>query len=370
MIEIKKILKKDIPDLISNELFWNHSFLSISKHRLYAHYKNPLLEENDIVLLLSYLNNELVGYMGLFIDEINIDNQKKKIGWLSTWWVHPKTKGTGVGREILNHMFAENKGQIGISQFTPSAKRVYDKSGYFVTLKENRGIKAVLRSNLAFVIPALFPKLKKFTNFFNQIDHFFNLLINIKLAIQKNILSSKIKNTTIEYLSNIDDETQKIINQFNSKDISTKNKTFFEWLNAYHWVQKAPLLELTNKSKYEFSTYDREFEFSLIKIIHNKHCIAFVVLQKRNYVSKVLFTYFDNSKHTDIVSNIIKLQAIAQNTREIICYDEAICKNFKKSYLFLYKTIKNKNAIISKTFNQTEFNNTRVNFGDGDCSFA
>ena len=54
MIEIKKIYKKDIPELLSNSQFWHHSFLSISKHRLYAHYKNPQLEDNDIVLLLSF----------------------------------------------------------------------------------------------------------------------------------------------------------------------------------------------------------------------------------------------------------------------------------------------------------------------------
>lgn len=64
MIEIKKINKKDIPELLSDNQFWNHSFLPISKHRLYAHHKNPNLEDNDIVLILSYLNNELVGYMG------------------------------------------------------------------------------------------------------------------------------------------------------------------------------------------------------------------------------------------------------------------------------------------------------------------
>jgi len=370
MIEIKKIYKKDIPELLSNNQFWNHSFLAISKHRLYAHYKNPNLDDNDIVLLLSYLNNELVGYMGLFIDKININNQTQKIGWLSTWWVHPKTKGTGIGREILNTMYSENNGQIGISQFTPSAKRVYDKSGYFTTLKENQGIKAVLRSNLTFVIPTLFSKTKILTNFFNLTDVFFNFFINLKLSIQKIIISKKLKNISVEYLNIIDDETYKIINQFNKNDISNKGKDFFEWLKAYNWVQNAPLLNLTDKDKYEFSIYDKEFEFSLIKINQENKCIGFIVLQKRNYVSKVLFTYFDNSKYTNDISNIIKLQAINQNTREIICYDIAICKNLKKSSLFLYKTKKNKQSIISKAYGIDDFKNIRMNFGDGDCSFA
>jgi hypothetical protein len=370
MIEIKKIYKKDIPELLSNNQFWNHTFLAISKHRLYAHYKNPNLDDNDIVLLLSYLNNELVGYMGLFIDKININNQTQKIGWLSTWWVHPKTKGTGIGREILNTMYSENNGQIGISQFTPSAKRVYDKSGYFTTLKENQGIKAVLRSNLTFVIPTLFSKTKILTNFFNLTDVFFNLFINIKLSIQKIIITKKLKNISVEYLNIIDDETYEIINQFNKNDISNKGKDFFEWLKAYNWVQKAPLLNYTNKNKYEFSIYDNEFEFSFIKINQDNKCIGFIVLQKRNYVSKVLFTYFDNSKYSNDISNIIKLQAINQNTREIICYDTAICENLKKSSLFLYKTKKNKQSIISKVYGIDDFKNIRMNFGDGDCSFA
>lgn len=370
MIEIKKIYKKDIPKLLSNKEFWNYSFLSVSKHRLYAHYKNPIIDENDIVLLLSYLNNELVGYMGLFIDRINIDNSVEKIGWLSTWWVHPKTKGSGIGRQILDTMYSENNGKIGISQFTPSAKRVYDKSGYFTTLKENIGIKAVLRSNLTFVMPTLFPKTKKFSIFFNHIDGLLNSFIDLKLAIQKQLISKKIKSISLEYINFIDNETLELINNYNKTDLSYKGKEFFEWLKAYNWIQKAPLLNYTNKNKYEFSIYDNEFEYFLIKINKKNVCIGFIVLLKRNYVTKVLFTYFNKEKYSDEIANIIKLQAITQNTREIICYDETICKNFKKSSVFLYKTRKVKQSIISKTFDKKDFSNIRMNFGDGDCSFA
>lgn len=370
MIEIRKIYKKDILKMLSEKEFWDNPFLCVSKHRLYAHYKNPNLDDDDIVLLLSYLNNELVGYMGVFIDKINIDNSIKKIGWLSTWWVHPKTKGTGIGRNILNTMYEENKGFIGISQFTPSAKRVYDKSGYFTTLKENRGVKAVLRSNLSFVLPTIFPKTKKGVVIFNFLDTFINFFVDRKLEIQKIGLLKKMKHINLEYLNIIDDECLAIINQYNKNDISFKGKPFFEWLKAYNWVQKAPLLGFTDKDKYEFSIYDKEFEFSFIKIKNNFKCIGFIVLQKRNYVSKVLFTYFDNTLDTEIVATIIKLEAISQNTREIICYDEAICNNFNKSSLFLYRTKKLKQSIISKEFQKSDFEAIRMNFGDGDCSFA
>ncbi len=140
---IKKILRKDVNDLIQNEKFWKHPFLSITKHRLYAHYLNPNISDNDIVLLLAYYNKEIVGYMGVYVDVINIKNKDRKIGWLSTWWVHPKTKGTGIGRSLLVSMYKAFNGRIGISQFTPIAKKVYKKSGFFQTLSKSIGYKFV-----------------------------------------------------------------------------------------------------------------------------------------------------------------------------------------------------------------------------------
>ncbi|GEP49659.1 hypothetical protein FNO01nite_03310 [Flavobacterium noncentrifugens] len=369
MIEVKKIYKRNIKSLLDDAGFWNHPFLAISKHRLLAHSKNPNSSDDDIVLLLAYIDNELLGYMGVFIDKIIIDGIEKKIGWLSTWWVHPKTKGTGIGRKILDTMYAENEGQIGISQFTPSAKRVYDKSGYFTTLKNNTGVKAVLRSNLTFVIPVLIPKSKALNLLFQITDSFFNFFINFKLAVQRRFIKKGLKNIKIEYLNSIDSETETFINTFNKKDISHKTTAFFEWLKAYNWVQEAPLIELTDKNKYEFSMYDKEFNISYIKIKEKGTLIGFIVLQKRNYVVKVLFSYFEN-RHTKVISDVIKLQSITQNTREIICYEEAICANFKKSSIFLYKTKKTKQSIISKVFNKSDFDNTRMNFGDGDCCFA
>lgn len=369
MIEIKKIYKKDIPGLLRDDSFWNHGFLSVSKHRLLAHLRNPGSDDNDIVLLLAYLNQELVGYMGVFTDKIVLDGNEQKIGWLSTWWVHPKTKGSGIGREILDTMYAANDGKIGISQFTPSAKRVYDKSGYFYNLKENHGIKAVLRSNLAFVVPATFPKLKPLQSLFNGLDHFANFFINMRLEFQKIFVRKKLKNTSVEYLNAIDADTRRLIQKHSHNHISKKTDAFFEWLKAYYWVQDAPLLSLTKKSRYEFSMCDKGFNIYFIKILENDICKGFAVLQKRNHVCKILFAYFDQADAA-VVSNVIKLQCTEQNVREIICYDEAITANFRRSFLFLYKTRKVKHSIISKAFNKENFDDIVMNFGDGDCSFA
>jgi GNAT superfamily N-acetyltransferase len=370
MTELRKIYKKDIPNLLSDAAFWKHEFLAVSKHRLYAHYKNPTSSDDDIVLILAYLNQELVGYMGVFIDQIILDDVVQKIGWLSTWWVHPKTKGTGIGRQILDEMYQINQGKIGISQFTPSAKRVYDKSGYFTDLKQNIGMKAVLRSNLVFVIPTLKPWAKKALPLLRLTDSIINGFLNAKLSLQKNNIKKNLKGISVDYLNIIDQEVQDLIYKYNKNHISKKENAFFEWLKAYHWVQESPLLSMTNKEKYEFSIYDRSFNVYLIKILERGVCVGFVVLQKRNHVSKLLFAYYDTTQHAKLVANVIKLQLMEQNTRELICYDEAICAELKKSSVFIYTTKKVKNSIISKAFGKTDFTDVIMNFGDGDCCFA
>jgi len=370
MIAIKKISIKDIPELLEDYDFWNQSFLAVSKHRLYAHYKNPVADQNDVILILAYLEDELVGYMGVFIDKITLDGKENKIGWLSTWWVHPKTKGTGIGREILNTMYDAQQGKIGISQFTPSAKRVYDKSGYFNTLKENKGVKAVLRSNLSFVIPALFPKTRWVSRPLNLIDSGLNSVIAIKLYLQKRSICDRLKSISIEYLDFVDNETMEVVAAYSYNHISRKSAAFFEWMKAYHWVQEAPLIEFTNKNDYEFSIYDKDFNIYLVKIKRDGKCIGFLVMQRRSYVCKILFCYYDTSRNAELVADIIKLQCIEQNIREIICYDEFITKALCRSSLFLYKTNKIKQSIISKAFQKDNFDDVIVNFGDGDCSFA
>ena len=198
-------------------------------------------------------------------------------------------------------------------------------------------------------------------------DRFYFLENNFNIEKSKTPPIIEIK---IEYLNQIDSETNAIIQQFNTNHISKKTPAFFEWLKAYQWVQESPMLTLTEKSNYQFSTFDEYFNIYLIKIKLKNNCVGFLVLQKRQKTMKVLFVYYDKNKHTEIISNVIKIHAIQQNINEVICYDLAICDCLKKSNVFIYKRKKIKQSIISKAFNQTNFDEVEMNYGDGDCSFA
>lgn len=370
MKEIRKLYKKDIPMFMEDFSFWNSSFLSISRHRLWAHYRNPLCSNDDIVMLLAYIDDKLIGYMGVYTDFVKIENQLHKIGWLSTWWVHSEAKGTGVGRMLLDTMYSVQNGQIGISQFTPSAKRVYDKSGYFTDLKNSKGIKAVLRSNLSFIMPKILPKTQFLKPIFSCADAVINLMINSSLIFCKRVIQKRLTNVSLEYLPFPDAEVRALIDKYSHNDISNKSNSFFEWLKTYNWVYEAPLMKMTNVNRYEFSMYDESFEYYFIKINKDSSCVGFLVLQKRAHTLKVLFTYFDSNTYGQLMSDIIKQHAIKLKICEIICYEPIIVQYLSKSGIFLYKKNKTKQSIISKSFGVNDFSRIRVQFGDGDCCFA
>jgi len=370
VIEIKTVLKKDIPHFLNNPQIWDMDFLVSSKHRLLAHYHNPNLNNEDIVLQLGYFNNELLGYIGVFTDYINKKNNLEKIGWLSTWWVHPKSKGSGLGRALLDKIYQDFNGKIGISQFTPSAKRVYDKSGYFNDFKLSEGFKFAIKSNLKNILPLINPRLRKYN--FNSIDYILNIWFNTyNFFSKKNIEKNIPKNISVDYLSEIDNETSIFIKERQENDIFKKNADFFNWLKKYLWVLPAPIQKITRKENYEFSIFSEKlFDYSFLKISQNKKIIGFVVIQQRDYSGKVLFSYFEK-QNQKVISDTILLHFLNTEVRDFICYDKLICNYLKtKKFFFIYKNKKVKHSIISKSFHLNDIKDLRFQYGDGDCAFA
>jgi len=330
---------------------------------------NPNCDDNDIVLILAYLDDEIVGYMGVFTDVINIKGKSQKIGWLSTWWVHPKTKGTGIGRELLKTMHNSLDGRIGVSQFTPSAKRVYIKSGYFNTLKKSNGFKFVLRSNLNIVMPLINKKFEKLKLALSFTDFIINLPISVKNKWHEFTIEKRLKNIQIEYINVIDSELTEFIKNKSINHLSEKTPQFFEWLKAYHWVQESPLRRYSINKKYQFSMDAEKFNIYFIKVMKSNKLIGFLILQRKNHLFKVLFAYYINDeKH--IIADLILLHSFKLKIKELICYDKGINTIIKSSLKYVYKRKKIKESIISNVFKENNYDNYILNFGDGDCCFA
>ncbi len=370
MINIISYNREGLSKLAIGEDIWKNKVLPITKHRALAHINNPFADNDDILLLVAYDKERIVAYMGVFMDRIILEDNKNNIAWLSTWWADPNYKSTGIGRELLHKMYSAHNGKIGISQFTPSAKRVYDRSGYFYTLKGMNGIKAVLNPQVADLIQVFYPKLKKVKTVIFFAEVIIKTIINIKIHLLKQWFKSSHK-INYYYIDEIDEETENFIKkiQYDKINLSIRNKEYFKWMKLYPWV-----VESDNEDEYHnyfFSSVARRFEISFIKILNDQNEITgFLVVQIRNNTLKVLYAFYLEQDLNDIYSVLIE-HTFKNKVEVIITYEKNLVKKLEQQkLLFLYKKKKVKEAIISKSFGNIDYKKYYFHFGDGDCSFA
>ena len=123
-------------------------------------------------------------------------------------------------------------------------------------------------------------------------------------------------------------------------------------------------------NKYEFSMGVQKFNLYFVKVLQNGKIIGFFILQRKNHLLKLLFTYYvlGNEK---TIARVVLSHAYQLKIREFVSYDKKINTHISRSFFsYIYKRNKVKESIISKVFNSDSYEAYQLNFGDGDCCFA
>ncbi|MEL6841973.1 MAG: GNAT family N-acetyltransferase, partial [Bacteroidota bacterium] len=125
---------------IFSDTFDQTPVLPISRHRALSHLANPRLRPDDVIMIFAHSDEgELVGYLGVLPDEIYLNGKQDRGGWLSCMWVNPITRGQGIGGKLVQAALNAWQGRILVTEFTPAAKRLYDRTEAFVDLHQPVG---------------------------------------------------------------------------------------------------------------------------------------------------------------------------------------------------------------------------------------
>jgi GNAT superfamily N-acetyltransferase len=97
---------------------------------------NPRAEPDDTLLILAWLEGELVGYLGVLPDLYFVaDKPPEKCGWLSCLWVSDQHRGKSIAKLLVTKGVQAIGGRVLLTEFTPQAKQLYDKLGFFTDLQ-------------------------------------------------------------------------------------------------------------------------------------------------------------------------------------------------------------------------------------------
>ncbi len=367
---IKDIKTSQLEEFINSDEYKKLEHIPISRQRALSNIYNPEGDKDDAVLFLAYEDDKFIGYLGAVSDSLFIENKSHRVAWLSCMWVDRNYRRKGIALELLNQSHKVWNSNLLITNYIPKSLKAFEKTDKFTEFKSLPGIRGYLRFNLAEIIILKKPGLKYIKWLIQLFDFTANIINGIRLLFWKSgINTSKIK---IEYLHEIDDETNRFINQRNKGNLSRRDKAFFDWIRKYPWVLNTPYGDQTSR-RYEFSAVSKNFSQLYIKVMNTgNEIIAFIMLTYHGSHMKTPYLFFDENNAV-IVRKIIYNHLLWSKIKTFTTYHPALIKDIKsrRNPFILVRNMR-LHSLISKDLLERIKNPDKYVMmeGDGDCAFV
>jgi GNAT superfamily N-acetyltransferase len=365
-MEIRTYNSAQLRDLIYSQEYKLMPVIPISTHRAISHSHNPRAEPADTLMIIAWENEKMAGYLGILADRIyNSEGNEYKCGWLSCMWVDPHVRGKGVAKQLIATAFENWNDHILVTEFTPEAKGLYDRTGHFTGLKINKGLRCFLRFNLHDILPKRNPKYKPYTGVLKLADRVANLFVDLKLSF------TKIKaGFSFEQVPEIDDALAQFIISKQNNEFEKRGKDDLNWIIKYPWLIESPSTD--ESVRYHFSSVSHRFQNLCFKLADNgsiKACLHYTI---RDHHLKIPYAYFDKGYLNDIVQHIYKV--MLENEADMLTVFHTDMVNYFSSHPtpFIYKRPIKSHYIISKALDAhfPDKGSVTIQDGDADCAFT
>lgn len=335
--EVKTHTVSQLKKAIEQDSFWHQqNTIPITKYRAKAHVENPRASSTDLVLVTMHDQQNLIGYLGVLPDFIYINNKPVKWGWLTCWWSSQDYAGKGISQDLLQKIYDVYNGYIGCSEFTELGQRAAHKSG-----KLN-----------ALIIPG--------NIFAFEHDH----------LIQWREKSSTFNHVKIEYIQDLDIETESFILKNRKEELNRRSLVELSWMLRYPWVLSAPLKDITS-SKLFFSSVSNIFRFYAVKVYDKKdNMIGFFILKLRDKKLTIPYLYY-NPEYINLIAEVIIHHAAGLSAVEFKTYQQDLILAINNIGVPIANIgDHNKHCFFSKKINLDDVKNLHIQDGDGDNGFT
>jgi len=251
-IIIEKIKVKDLYKYASTVSKTNNGgLIPITKHRAVSHQKNPYAAPSDIGLFVAKTESYPIGFIGTIPANLKGGKRNTKIQWLTTWYVAPKYRKTGIGTQLLITALSQKYDSV-VSGASEEADKIY-----FSLIPRHRELNFYLlnfdRLNLfEYILP------KKLSD---------QLYKSAKKLYYNLVLASLEKNLEEINYHEID-ETDK--NAFQKAKFEIKSPYFPRGTDILNWMLKYPWIRTGKREKidnyYPFSSKRPIFKYITLKI--------------------------------------------------------------------------------------------------------
>ncbi|MFC5270521.1 GNAT family N-acetyltransferase [Adhaeribacter terreus] len=369
-MELREFTPQTLRPFLDSEEYKTMPVVPISRHRALSHINNPRVTEDDVILVLAMVEGKMAGYLGVFADYIFLNGQKDKAGWLSCMWVDPEVRGQGIAKKLLTRVLERWDNRILVTEFTPAAKGLYDRSNQFQDLKISEGLRGFLRFNLDELLPKKFPVLEKIKWLISLKNWALNVQNDVRLSMWEP--SKGTRNYRVETIGKIDEKLAEFISEKQQNQLEKRGAEDLNWMLQNPWLLQLSEDDGTGK-KYHFSAFDKRFEFRPLQISNTENqVVAFVILAIRGNDLKVPYLYAEAGNMRTVAEIIIQLMMKEKLNTITVFHPElvAVFKQNPKPFIYLHPL--KRHYIISKKFAEllSKQAEVKIQDGDADCAFT
>lgn len=347
-MKIEQFTVKDLREGLANRV-WSEERFAIPEERAIAQINNPRAIDSDVVLFVGYEEDKVIGSLGVIPDFLFANGEKTKFGWLNNWNGAADKSHAGIGALLFLGAASAYRNSIGVSGFTEAARRVYEGSKKFVTLKEKHGVSFYIRSNSAEIVTLRFPKLLSLGPLFKIADKLLNQLVNFRLS-RWQARHCRREEFSVTYLDGIDGETDAFIKRVRSQELFMRGADELNWMKEYRWNGESAARIL------------------FIKILDAANeMVGFVFLKAHRGTLTVPY-YFCEDRHFDFVLKTIGQQLIELGAYDLLVYDSSISDGLRRlKFPSIHERSREKQFLISKLYRDLNLSTYNVHDGDGDA---
>jgi len=364
---IKTLTRNELLDFTKSTEYKQLIQVPTSPFRALSFFHNPRGRDEQIIMLLYYENQELVGYLGVLADHMYWNEKPTEVAWLSALWVSETQRRKGTAYKMVMQMHTIWNGHLMVSNWAPESKRLFDKTDIFTSLVNLQGKRFYLRLCLHDVLP---PKKKLFRltkPLLYLTDVAFNTFRDGFLAMA----NKKNYNFNFQTKAN-DNEKNELIKQLSSHLPSKRSIEEFEWILKYPWIKETAENEQDFKN-YAFSYKAKRFCQGFIYVSNNEGMVNGLVFYTiRDNWLKIPYLYHEENDWAAIGNAIIakcknkRISVLTIFHQEISNYIQA------STYPILKSKPLNFEIMISKKLNISKVEETKSRFqaGEGDYIFT
>ncbi len=358
-LKVIDLTKNNLIDAIDKNTYWQNERILMPKSKALWLLGNNRIEPDDYCAFLCLENNNMISYLLIIPDIINLkDGSQKKMNWLFDWWIAENYQGTIVSSYVFNHAIKKLNKNVLMESNAENSETFLSKQFNTIHIKTRYTIFFRLESSVL-------------TNKFSFIKYFkfiIDLLNSTLVKLLNTINFNKTKKSLTpdihyEYMNEIDNETWTFIEPRCKNDFTLKTKAFINWHIDNSQYTQTPIAKRFY-FKYATTGFSDNIHAYTFKIIKDKQIIGFISYLFNMIEFNVKYFLSKDDTHYEHCVDALIEHCLKHKATYIITDDTKLGSAINKKYITLFTYKKEKKSRVHKTID-TALNDVVLTDRDG-----